>query len=153
MNKYKCKGDGFKCDTVCNSGYTFSFWFWHGPPPDLDNKYKNLDLSLTARRVMWLAKRLPNQWSFTRTTFSTLKSCSLPSTWRNALHMVLCGQMDVDSLPASSRRRQKNLKMAELMRGTTKAARLTGSASAQTCSPCCCTTQSRYIFCQLWHRR
>jgi hypothetical protein len=45
---YKHKGDGFQCDAVCDSGYTFSFWFWHGPLPDLDNKYKNLDLSPTA---------------------------------------------------------------------------------------------------------
>ncbi len=58
---YKHKGDGFQCDAVCNSGYTFSVWFWHGLPPDLDNKYKNLDLSPTARRVVWLAERLPNK--------------------------------------------------------------------------------------------
>ena len=59
---YKCEGDGFQCDGLCNSGYTFSFWFWHGPLLDLDDKYKNLDLSPTACRVVWLAKRLPNQW-------------------------------------------------------------------------------------------
>ncbi len=46
---YKQEGDGFQCDAVCNSGYMFSFYFRHGPPPDLDNKYKHLDLSPTAR--------------------------------------------------------------------------------------------------------
>ncbi len=59
---FKCKGDGFRCDAVCDSGYTFSYWFRHGLLPDLDNKYKNLNLSPTACRVVWLAKRLPNQW-------------------------------------------------------------------------------------------
>ncbi len=60
---YKQEGDGFRCDAVCNSGYTFLFYFRHGPSPDLNNKYKHLDLSPTAHRVVWLAEQLPNKWT------------------------------------------------------------------------------------------
>jgi hypothetical protein len=45
---YKQEGDGFQCDAVCDSGYTFSFYFCHGLLPNLDDKFKHLDLSLTA---------------------------------------------------------------------------------------------------------
>ena len=26
---YKQEGDGFQCDAICDSGYTYSFWFHH----------------------------------------------------------------------------------------------------------------------------
>jgi hypothetical protein len=44
----------FQCDAVCDLGYTFSFYFYHGAPPDhdLDKKYENLDLSPMAKRVV-----------------------------------------------------------------------------------------------------
>ncbi len=42
---YKQEGNGFQCDVVCDSGYTFSFYFHHGPLPDLDDKFNHLDLS------------------------------------------------------------------------------------------------------------
>ena len=60
---YKREGDGFQCDAICDSGYTFSFYFRHGDPPNLDEKFKHFDLSPTARRVVWLAERLPNKWT------------------------------------------------------------------------------------------
>ncbi len=44
---YKQEGDGFQCDAVCDLGYTFLFWFCHGEPPNLDKKFKHLDLSPT----------------------------------------------------------------------------------------------------------
>ncbi len=46
---YKRKGDGFQCDAICDAGYTFSFWFRHGPPPELYPKYKHLDLAPLAK--------------------------------------------------------------------------------------------------------
>ncbi len=60
---YKREGDGFQCDALCDSGYTFSFWFRHGPPPDLGPKMRDLALSPLACRVLWLARRLPNKWT------------------------------------------------------------------------------------------
>ncbi len=60
---YKQEGDGFQCDAVCDSGYAFSFYFHHGPPPNLDDKFKHLDLFPTARQVVWLAEQLPNKWT------------------------------------------------------------------------------------------
>jgi hypothetical protein len=57
---YKREGDGFQCDAVCNGGYTYSFYFRHGPPPNVGEHYKHLELSPMARRVVWLASWLPN---------------------------------------------------------------------------------------------
>ncbi len=45
---YKQEGDGYQCDAVCDSRYTFSFYFCHGPLPDLDDKFKQMDLFPTA---------------------------------------------------------------------------------------------------------
>ena len=30
---YKAEGDGFQCDALCDSGYTFNFFFRNMPPP------------------------------------------------------------------------------------------------------------------------
>ena len=60
---YKREGDGFQCDAVCDEGYTYQYYFRHGDPPELDVKYKHLDLSPTAKRVVWLAESLKNKWT------------------------------------------------------------------------------------------
>jgi hypothetical protein len=60
---YKQEGDGFQCNALCDSGYTYSFWFCHGAPPDLGPEFKHLELSPTARCVMRLASHLPNEWT------------------------------------------------------------------------------------------
>ena len=60
---YKREGDGFQCDAVCDCKYTYSFWFRHGPPQTLGPEFKDLELSPTAHRVVWLAQRLPNKWT------------------------------------------------------------------------------------------
>ncbi len=60
---YKREGDGFQCNAVCNAGYTYSFYFRHRPPPNVGEQYKDLELSPTARRVVWLASRSPNRWT------------------------------------------------------------------------------------------
>ncbi len=60
---YKREGGGFQCDAVCDGGYTYLFYFCHGPPPNVGEQYKHLNLSPTARRVMWLASWLPNRWT------------------------------------------------------------------------------------------
>ncbi len=60
---YKREGDGFQCDAVYDRGYTFSFWFCHGPPPDMGPEMRDLALLPLASRVVWLARRLPNKWT------------------------------------------------------------------------------------------
>jgi hypothetical protein len=60
---YKREGDGFQCNALCDRGYTYSFWFRHGPPPTLGPEFKDLELSPTACQVIWLAQRLPNKWT------------------------------------------------------------------------------------------
>ena len=45
---YKREGDGFQCDAVCDGGYTYSFYIRHGPPPNVGEQYKHLELSPTA---------------------------------------------------------------------------------------------------------
>ncbi len=58
---YKQEGDGFQCDAVCDSSYTFSFYFGHVPPPNFNDKFKNLDLSPMDQQVVWLVEWLPNK--------------------------------------------------------------------------------------------
>jgi hypothetical protein len=60
---YKKEGDGFQCDAVCDKGYTFAFYFHHGDAPKLPNIFDDLKLPPTARRVVWLAQKLPNFWT------------------------------------------------------------------------------------------
>lgn len=59
---HKQEGDGFQCNALCDSGYTYSFWFHHGGPPDLGPDLTHLELSPTARHIVWLALCLPNEW-------------------------------------------------------------------------------------------
>ena len=43
---YKHEGDGFQCDALCGSGFTYTFYFRHDPPP---GRYKQNLLPLHAR--------------------------------------------------------------------------------------------------------
>jgi hypothetical protein len=63
---YKREGD---------AGYTFLFYFRHGPPTNVGDQYKSLELSPTAQRVVWLASRLPNKWTriYMDNLFNSLK--------------------------------------------------------------------------------
>ena len=54
---YKREGDGFQCDALCDSGYTYTFYFRHDPPPP---KYKNL--SPLHARVMFLFDGLRDKY-------------------------------------------------------------------------------------------
>lgn len=60
---YKREGDGYQCDAVCEDGYTFSFYFRHGDAPKLPDSFKDLQLSNTAKRVIFLLLQLPNLWT------------------------------------------------------------------------------------------
>ena len=52
---YKKEGDGFQCDAVCDSGFTFSFYFRNQPAPD---KYIKAGFSPLHSRVMALFDKL-----------------------------------------------------------------------------------------------
>ena len=39
---YKAKGDGFQYDTICDNGYTFTFYFYNQPAPQ---KYSDAGFS------------------------------------------------------------------------------------------------------------
>jgi hypothetical protein len=60
---YKKEGDSFQCDALCDEGYMFSFFFRHGNPPKIGREYNKFGLSDTAKRVIWLVERLPNEWT------------------------------------------------------------------------------------------
>jgi hypothetical protein len=128
---YKREGDGFQCDAVCDKGYTFSFWFRHGPPPKFkpEGKYKNFDLSPTATRVVWLADRLPNRWTrlYMDNLFNSEKLFSALYKAECLAHGVV--RTNGRGFPNSIIQREApTLKLAEATRGTTKAARLSGSS-------------------------
>ena len=56
--KHKTAGDGFQCDSICNDGYTYSFYFRHQPPPE---KYIKQGLSPLHSRVLFLYDQLKSK--------------------------------------------------------------------------------------------
>ena len=125
---YKREGDGFQCDALCDEGYTFSFFFRHGDTPTLGKEYDHLQLSDTAKRVVWLAERLPNVWTrvYMDSLFNSQKRFS-------ALYIAKClghgvcrptGRGIPDGIKQPI---ELNAKKAEALKGTTTAARLVNS--------------------------
>jgi len=120
---YKREGDGFQCDAVCDRGYTYSFYFRHGDAPDLPEEFKKFKLSPTARRVVWLALRLPNLWTriYMDNLFNSRKLYS-------ALHMANALTHGVARTtgrgipPSVVQKEEKNEGKAEKLRGLTQAA-------------------------------
>jgi hypothetical protein len=122
---YKREGDGFQCDAVCDRGYTYSFWFRCGKPPVLPQTFKHHDLSPTAKRVVWLALRLPNQWTriFMDNLFNSKKLFAALYQAKALAHGV--ARTSHRGVPNSIiQREEKNKDRAEKLRGTTMAARL-----------------------------
>eukprot|EP00986_Skeletonema_menzelii_P001102 scaffold298_cov130-Skeletonema_menzelii.AAC.5 len=123
---YKREGDGFQCDALCDRGYTFSFFFRHGDAPNVG--HPDLDLSPTARRVIWLAKRLPNVWTciFMDNLFNSRKLFTALYLEHCLAHGVVRtngrGIPEAIIIP-----RETNPSKHNAMRGTTKAALLKNS--------------------------
>ena len=122
---YKREGDGFQCDALADEGYTFSFFFRHGNAPSIGRQYDSLELSDTARRVIWLVERLPNVW--TRIYMDNLFNSQKLFT---ALYLAKClghgvarptGRGIPDGIKQPI---ELNAKKAEALKGTTTAARL-----------------------------
>ncbi len=122
---YKREGDGFQCDAVCDGGYTYSFYFRHGPPPNVGEQYKHLDLSPTARRVVWLASRLPNRW--TRIYMDNLFNLQKLFTALHIAEVLAHGVAHTSRRgvpPSIIQKEEKNKDRAEKLRGMTLAAKL-----------------------------
>jgi len=120
---YKREGDGFQCDALCDRGYTYSFWFRHGPPPTLGPEFKDLELSPTACRVIWLAQRLSNKWTriYMDNLFNSVKLFEGLYRAKALAHGVV--RTNGRGLPlAIIQKEEKNKDLAEKLRGTTKAA-------------------------------
>jgi len=122
---YKKEGDGFQCDAVCENGYTFAFWFRHGDAPTLPDEYKHLNLSPTSRRVVWLALQLSNKWTriFMDNLFNSRRLFTALYIAEALAHGVV--RTSNRGMPPEIRQQEeKNEKQAELLYGTTKAAKL-----------------------------
>jgi hypothetical protein len=117
---YKQEREGFQYDSICNFGYTFSFYFRHGSPLDLDNKYKHLDLLPTACQVVWLVEQLPNKCTriYMDNLFNSQKLFSALHIAELLAHGV--ARMIGQGLPLSSiQQEEKNVMIAKSLRGRT----------------------------------
>ena len=120
---YKREGDGFQCDALCDRGYTFSFYFRHGDAPDVG--HTDLELSPTARRVVWLAKRMPNKWAcvFMDNLFNSRKLFA--ALYRESVLAHGVARTNGRGIPQDIIiPREPNEQKANAIRGTTKAAKL-----------------------------
>jgi hypothetical protein len=123
---YKREGDGFQCDTVCDAGYTYSFYFRHGPPPNVGEHYKDLELSPTARCVVWLASRLPNRWTriYMDNLFNSKKLYEAFLYRTEALAHRVAHTNGQGIPPSIIQNEEKNISGAEQLCGTMMAPRL-----------------------------
>jgi hypothetical protein len=125
---YKKEGDGFQCDAVCDMGYTFSFYFRHGDAPNLPKEFDHLKLSPTAKRVVWLVLRLPNNWTnvFMDNLFNSQKLFTALYLAKALGHGV--ARTNGRGIPPSViQKEEKNANAAAALSGTTKAAVLKNS--------------------------
>ena len=122
---YKREGDGFQCDAVRDRGYTYSFYFRHGDAPELGDEFKHLDLSPTARRVVWLAQRLPHDWTgiYMDNLFNSHKLFTALWIAMSLAHGVVRTN-GRGIAPSVVQTEEKHKAKAEALRGTTKAAKL-----------------------------
>ena len=128
---YKKEGDGFQCDAICDRGYTFSFWFRHGDPPRLPNMFDDLKLHPTSCRVVWLALQLPNIWTqiYMDNLFNSHKLYMALYRAKALADGVI--RTSGRGLPPSVKQDdEKNVKRAEALKGTTKAAVLKNSVDS-----------------------
>lgn len=56
---YKAEGDGFQCDAICDSGYTYDFHFRQSPAPA---KWLKRGFSPLHSRVLGMLEKLPGTW-------------------------------------------------------------------------------------------
>jgi hypothetical protein len=122
---YKREGDAFQCDTLCNEGYTFSFFFRHGKAPKIPVKYDTFELSDMVKHVIWLAERLSNVWTkiYMDNLYNSKKLFSASFEAKCLGHGVTCpsGRGIPDGIKQAV---ELNVKKAEALKGTTTAARL-----------------------------
>ena len=123
---FKKVGDGFQCDVICDSGFTYCCYFRNVPPPP---EYVKAGQSTLHARVLWLFDHLEDKFhrvwmdnlylsaSFARACFNHPKKVMIAGVTRKG------GR----GLPVSILQEEKNTKTEEeKVRGTVKAAVLNG---------------------------
>ena len=73
---YKREGDGFQCNTVCDGGYTYSFYFCHGPPSNVLIFHQQLDESC-GLHLGCPIDGLGSTWTTSSTRKSYSRHCTL----------------------------------------------------------------------------
>ena len=115
----------FQCNALCDEGYTVSFFFRHDKAPKIPVKYDSFDLSDTAKRVIWLAERLPNVWTkiYMDNLYNSKKLFSALFEAKCLGHEVTrpSGRGIPDGIKQAV---ELNVKKAEALKGTTMAAQL-----------------------------
>jgi hypothetical protein len=123
---YKKEGDGFQCDALCCNGYTYSFFMRNMPAP---KKYLDKGLSPLHACCLFLMDQLKEKYH----------ACRMDNLYTSARffreayageNKVLCHAVARKSgrglLKSVIQEEVKNKKQQEKVRGTTKAAVLTG---------------------------
>ena len=120
---YKKEGDGYQCDAVCEEGYTYSFYFRHGDAPETPENLKQFNLSPTARRVIYLLRQLPNQWThcFMDNLFNSRKLYSAAYQIGALCHGV-CRTNGRGLCEETVQKVEPDIAKARKLHGTTKAA-------------------------------
>jgi hypothetical protein len=119
---YKAEDDGFRCDALCNEGYTFSFYFRNQPSP---KTYLQQGLLPLYSRVMLLFDSLRSR--FHRLTFNNLylsaKFCR--AGWNHPNKVMIAGVTGKGGQglpPPVLQEEEQNKAKQVLVRGTVKVA-------------------------------
>jgi hypothetical protein len=123
---YKREGDGFLADAICDSGYTYTFYFRNVPAP---KQYIDRKCSALHSRMLFLFDTLKDKYHDVGmdNLYLSLKFAREAFTGKNQVMMHGVTRRTGRGLPSSViQNEEKNQKKAEQIRGTTKAAVLEG---------------------------
>jgi Transposase IS4 len=123
---YKAEGDGFQCDTICESGFTYAVYFRNEPPP---TKYTSIGHSPLHSRVLWLFDQLSDNHHRVWMDNLYLSAKFVKACYTHTRKVLIAGvtRRSGRGLPTSVLQDKiKNKKAQELVRGTVKASVLKG---------------------------
>lgn len=123
---YKAEGDGFQCDAICESGYTYTFYFRNQPAPE---KYTKLGISPLHSRVLFLFDQLSEKFHDCGldNLYNLAKFCKLAYNSRNKVKTFGVTRKGMRGMPdCVKQEEQKSKEGKERERGTVKAAVLKG---------------------------
>jgi len=123
---FKKVGDGFQCDVICDSGFTYCAYFRNVPPPD---KYIKAGFSTIHARVLWLFDHLQDLHHRVWMDNLFLSASFCRACWNHPKKVMIAGvtRKGGRGLPAFVLQSEKTTKVEEeKVRGTVKAAVLNG---------------------------